>query len=69
MSSIDNYLKASEFFKKKWHHSCQHVVIGKADFCNKLEYLKLLKETWMLNANVPLPSNSENSCSGSSVTK
>ena len=33
---------------------------GEADFFDKLEYLKLLKETWMLNENVPLPSNSEN---------
>ena len=29
-------------------------------FFLKLDYLKLLRETWVLNENVPLPSTSEN---------
>ena len=57
MSSVDKYLKASKFFKEmaSFLSTC-----GEAEFFDKLEYLKFLKETWMLNENVPLPSNSEN---------
>ena len=56
MSSVDKYLKASEFFKEmaSFLSTC-----GETDFFDKLEYLKILKETWLLHENVPLPSNSE----------
>ena len=50
ISSVDEYLKAYEFFKEmaSFLSTC-----GEADFFYKFEYLKLLKETWMLNENVP----------------
>ena len=55
MSSVEKYLKASEFFKEmaSFLSTC-----GETEFLDKLEYLKYLKEQWMLNETVPLQSKS-----------
>lgn len=52
MTSVEKFLKASEFLKEfaSFLSTC-----GETDFYDKLDYLKHLKEQWMQNESVLLP--------------